>query len=280
MFAGIELAARIERAESKMVAEAAASVSGRRPEQAVWVHELAGGVASVMAGPSPLNKVAGLGFDGVPPTEALEEVEAAFGERGIPVQVELSSLADPDLARTLTRRGYELVGFEDVLGLDLRAYAPGPIPDEIEIEACDADALERWLDVVVTGFAHPDDQGVASHESFDSEVLRAIIRDMAGGEGFTRLLARRDGQPAGAGSMRIDCAVALLTGAATLPEHRRRGVQTALLHTRLGQARDAGCEVAVVTTSPGSKSQENVQRRGFALLYTRAVLVLDATAAG
>ncbi len=30
---------------------------------------------------------------------------------------------------------------------------------------------------------------------------------------------------------------------------------------------------AEVTTQPGSKSQENAQRRGFALLYTRAVLV-------
>ena len=36
-----------------------------------------------------------------------------------------------------------------------------------------------------------------------------------------------------------------------------------------------GCDLAVVTTQPGSKSQENVQRRGFELLYTRAVLVLE-----
>ena len=34
----------------------------------------------------------------------------------------------------------------------------------------------------------------------------------------------------------------------------------------------AGCDLAVVTTLPGSKSQQNVQRHGFALLYTRAIL--------
>jgi hypothetical protein len=50
-------------------------------------------------------------------------------------------------------------------------------------------------------------------------------------------------------------------------------VQTALLLSRLDLARDAGCDVAVVTTQPGSKSQENVQRQGFQLLYTRAVLI-------
>jgi hypothetical protein len=34
--------------------------------------------------------------------------------------------------------------------------------------------------------------------------------------------------------------------------------------------------IAVVTTQPGSKSQQNVQRQGFDLLYTRAVLVKHA----
>jgi len=67
--------------------------------------------------------------------------------------------------------------------------------------------------------------------------------------------------------------IAQLTGAATAPAHRRRGVQTALLLARLTDAAAAGCDIAVVTTQPGSRSQRNVQRRGFDLLYTRAVLV-------
>ena len=62
-------------------------------------------------------------------------------------------------------------------------------------------------------------------------------------------------------------------GAATRPSHRRRGVQSSLLAARLARAAEAGCDVAVVTTQPGSKSQQNVQRQGFELLYTRAVLV-------
>ena len=67
--------------------------------------------------------------------------------------------------------------------------------------------------------------------------------------------------------------VAQLCGAATLPKHRRHGVQSALLAARLEIASRAGCDVAVVTTQPGSKSQENVQKQGFELLYTRAILV-------
>jgi hypothetical protein len=64
---------------------------------------------------------------------------------------------------------------------------------------------------------------------------------------------------------------------ATLDEiaHRRRGIQTALLSARLADAAAAGCDIAVVTTQPGSKSQQNVQRQGFDLLYTRAVLIKE-----
>ena len=36
--------------------------------------------------------------------------------------------------------------------------------------------------------------------------------------------------------------------------------------------RPAG-DIAVVTTQPGSKSQQNMQRQGFDLLYTRAILL-------
>ena len=64
-------------------------------------------------------------------------------------------------------------------------------------------------------------------------------------------------------------------GATTAPAHRRRGVQAALLSARLADARAAGCDIAVVTTLPGSKSQQNVQRQGFELLYARATLVRE-----
>jgi len=46
-----------------------------------------------------------------------------------------------------------------------------------------------------------------------------------------------------------------------------------LLSARLADAAVGGCDIAVVTTAPGSKSQQNVHRQGFHLLYTRAVLV-------
>lgn len=76
--------------------------------------------------------------------------------------------------------------------------------------------------------------------------------------------------------MRVDGDVAQLSGAGTLPHARGRGVQKALVQLRLSDARRAGCTIAVVTTAPGTRSQANVMRRGFQLLYTRAILIRPA----
>jgi GNAT superfamily N-acetyltransferase len=272
LFASVSLAARIERAEARLVADGATASDRRRPGRGAFALPLAGGFATFAGAVSPLNKVAGLGFAGPLDERELEAVEAAYAERACPVQVELSCLAEPPIGELLTRRGYALVGFENVLGrlLPLES-APAPA-DGIVVTPSAEEEVVTWTDVVVTGFASPDAQGVPSHEQYAREAVEAAIGDMAAA-GVVRYLARRDGRPAGGASMRLSDGVAQLCGAATLPEHRRHGVQGALLAARLDAAGGAGCDVAVVTTQPGSKSQENAQRRGFELLYTRAVLV-------
>ena len=111
-----------------------------------------------------------------------------------------------------------------------------------------------------------------SHEEFPREVYIGAERDFGRG-GVVRYAALRDGVLAGGGEPADRDGVAQFAGAATAPAHRRRGIQSALLSARLADAAAAGCDVAVIVTQPGSKSQQNAQRRGFDLLYTRAVLV-------
>ncbi len=272
LFAGTALAARIERAEARLVADAAEAAARRRPGTGLFSRPLGGGFATFAGAGSPLNKVAGLGFAGRVGDGELEAVEAAYAERGCPVQVELACLADPSVGALLTGRGYALVGFENVLGRVPTGAERTPI-EGVVVSASADDELAAWIDVVVTGFDSPDAQGVPSHERYSRATAERVIGDMAAVPGLVRYLARRDGAAAGGASLRLADGVAQLCGAATLPEHRRRGVQTALLAARLEAAVRAGCDVAVVTTQPGSKSQENAQRRGFELLYTRAVLV-------
>ncbi len=275
LFADVALAARIEGAECRLLADCAAAAR-RRPGSRAFVQELAGGVATYTGPDSPFNKVAGLGFAGAVDEERLAVVERAFAERGTPVQAEVAILGDPPVRALLTRRGYVLENFENVLGLRLPAVHLLAIGAAIDVAAADAVHHDAWLDVIVAGFASPDEQGIPSHEQFSREVMDQTVGDMATASGFARYLAYRDGVVAGGASLRLCEGVAQLCGAATIPAHRRRGVQTALLATRLADAARQGCDIAVVTTQPGSKSQQNVQRQGFELLYTRAILVRSA----
>ena len=272
LFCGTALAERIERAEAQLIAKASQAACRRRAEAAGFVIPIAGGVASYAEQGSPFNKVAGLGFGGVPGAAALDEIEQAFTACSAPVQVELAHLADPAIGALLTGRGYRLASFENVLGLALLGTPERITPPRIEVRPSRDDEFESWLDVVADGFAHPDAQGVPSHEEFPREVIARAERDFAA-VGVVRYIALRDGVIAGGASFRVADGIAQLTGAATAPAHRRRGVQTALLSARLADAAAAGCDIAVVTTQPASKSQQNMQRQGFDLLYTRAVLV-------
>ncbi len=276
LFASTQLSARIERAECGLVEDCTAAITRRIGGENAFSFAIAGGIAAFSGAESPLTKVVGLGFGGSPSAGELERLESEFGSRGSAVLVELCSLAEAGIGELLTRRGYALVGFEDVLGCALGANIASRERAELAVaESGDAE-LETWIDVVVSGFATPDAQGVASHESFPRAALERIVRDTTEARGYVRYLARLGGIPAGGASMRAAGEVAQLCGAATLPAHRRKGVQTALLERRLADAARAGCDIAVVTTLPGSKSHENVQRHGFELLYTRAILRRDA----
>lgn len=273
MFASASLARRIERAEAELVRSAAAACGVRLGRDRVISRDLAGGVAVFVEPGCPFNKVAGIGFDGVPDADDLDRLE----RESSPVRVEISTLADPAVARCFVQRGYQLAGFENVLGLDLSAHGTARRPpDGIDVRPATGSEAAAWLDTVVAGFLQPDTfDGPPSTESFGREALERVFGDMLHNVGLERYIARREGTIAGGGSMQVSGNVALLCGASTLPEHRRRGVQTALLAERLRFASERGCDLAVVTTEPGSKSQANVQRVGFALLYARAVLVKD-----
>jgi len=271
LFCDTALAGRIERVESQLIAQCN-QAARRRAGMAGFVIPVAGGVASFAGEGSPYNKVAALGFGGVPDPAALDEIEKAFAAAGSPVQIELAHLADPAISALLAGRGYRLESFENVLGRALTGGSGRVMPPGIEVRPSGEEEFETWLDVVAEGSVHPDTQGLPWHEEFSREAIIEAERDSAAA-GDVRYAALRDGVIVGGATMRIAEGVAQLTGAATAPAHRRRGVQTALLSARLADAAATGCDVAVITTQPGSKSQQNAQRQGFDLLYTRAVLV-------
>lgn len=280
LFATTTMAARIERAEAAVVRDFGerARAAGRDV-----LIEPVGGTHAVYGGPGePFNKVVGLGLSGLVDEGVIARLEAVYDARGAEIRVEQCTLADPSVAVLLTRRGYELIGYENVLGLgltpplveDLSRAVREDAGRGITIERARPDQMKAWIETAIDGFLTPDQfDGPPPTETFDRETLRGVYADYSVSPGTVMYFASREGEVAGVGSARASEGLALMSGAATLPAHRRRGVQSALLRARLLDVATAGCDIAIVTTEPASKSQQNVQRAGFALLYSRAILV-------
>jgi len=280
LLATTTLASRLERAEADTAS--AFGQAAARGGADVLVHPI-GGTIAVHGGPGqPFNKVAGLGFAPVDDAD-LARLEAAHDARGADIRVEQASLADPAVAALLTRRGYTLAGYENVLGLALTPDVVSAFARERDaaraagVEVAQTEDANTCIRTTAEGFMTPDTfDGPPPTESFSREAIESAFANFKGASGCRFYLARRDGEIAAGGALRIVDGLAQLAGAATLPAHRRRGVQSALLRARLVEASAAGCDIAVVTTEPASKSQANVQRVGFTLLYVRAILVRPA----
>jgi ribosomal protein S18 acetylase RimI-like enzyme len=265
----LELARRMDRAEIDFCARAAGA--GRADGAASL--EVGGGLALCSTEGSPWNKVLGLGL-GAPVEDAdLDAIEAFYDERGVPVQIELCPLAVPGLAARLTRRGYQLQGFENqlarVLGSD-RFDEPDGL--RVTVAAGASDAV--WLRVVAEGFATVD--GAVAAGPPPPDVLDRLTEVMNGfmHSDFERLIAWVGDEPAGAASAYVSDGIVAVTGTSTRPAFRRRGVQQAVVAFALNRALGRA-ELAMTTTEPGTISQRNFERFGFQVLYTRAVFVLS-----
>lgn len=265
------LARRIDHAELHLMRALARAARAAGADVGVWP---IGGAAAVLGEPgSPYNKLIGLGLGAPLDVDLLALIEREYDARDAPLQVELSTLADPEVGEVLTARGYRLRGFENVLARRLDS-GHEPAAAGVDVSQVAADESRAWIAAVATAFLHPDTfDGPAPHESFNRAALERAYEQFAAVHGGVRLLARLDGEVAGGASLYAHEGVAMMAGAGTLPAFRRRGVQAALLAARFALAVRLGCEWAVVTTAPGSKSQQNVQRAGFELAYSRAILV-------
>jgi GNAT superfamily N-acetyltransferase len=131
----------------------------------------------------------------------------------------------------------------------------------IKVRIIAPEEAELWTDINVRGWT-------ADHPQF-VDSIRQIGTVMSRRKQSLCFLAEVDGQPGAAGVLFLHQGVALLGGAATVPELRRRGLQAALLKERLRYAFDAGCDLAEMVAEAGSNSQRNAERKGFRVAYTR-----------
>lgn len=224
---------------------------------AAWQQD--GAVAVFASVGSPLSRVLGLGVAGAVSDATLDALLAFFRERRATCRIDLAPFADAGLLGQLARREAAPQAWKMVLGRTLDGAPSARTFPRITVER--ATDVELWGRTVEHGFAgHPLEGGASALE---------IPRTLFALDGATCFLARVDGVPAGAGFVAIRDGWAALASGSTLPDHRGRGIQSALVDARLTLARAAGCHTAVVSVTPGTGSHRNMLRAGFAPAYTR-----------
>ena len=231
------------------------------------VLEIGGGVAAFtepLFG-RKLNHVTGLGMAGPVDDDAFARLEAAYAARGLGVELDLCPHADAGLLPLLARRGYAVNAFSNTYARTLDDV-PAAAPAALEILR-GAAAADLFVEASVEGFS-------VQAQQRPRELLAALARVAQARNDTSLFVALVDGRVAGSAGLGVMDTplgrVGELYIASTLPEFRGRGVQTALLRSRLAAAKAAGCALAVVMARPANTSARNTERAGFRLAFTKA----------
>jgi hypothetical protein len=259
-FSALALSRRLERAEGHACLQFAEARRRLFPDSgAEWI-ECAGTYAVFAGIESPATQTFGLGiFEGLTPA-SLDVIERFFLDRGAPVLHEVSPFAGVAALQMLCDRNYRPVELSNVLCRSVER----PTAEEqsvISVRVIAPEEAQLWSDISARGWSHEHPE--LGDSLLDLGALSAARKDSL------CFLAEHDGKPGAAGVLCIHEGVALFGGSATIPELRRRGLQAALLHQRMGYAFDHGCDLAMIVVEPGSDSQRNAERKGFGIAYTR-----------
>lgn len=258
---GITSALRLEATERYLAVDCLRGWRGAVTE------DIAGGTALFGGQGSPLSQALHVGMSGPVSDEEFDRLEAFFRNRNTSITISLCPLADASLVELVGKRGYRISHFENTLA---RTVSP-----ESRFDPPEARAIVRmtrphegplWGATVMRGF----------YEGADAapEILALFASLYDNPAGFA-WLAELDGAAAGGAAMGIHEGAAMFYGDATLPEARRCGAQSALIHARLLHAQDAGCDLAIACTVPGTISQRNYERLGFRVAYTKVLMIRE-----
>lgn len=263
IFCDKALSQKIERAEARAGAGFVESRAKLFPKSgSEWI-EVAGVCAVFDGAESPLTQTFGLGiFDEIGASE-IGEIETFFKNRGAPVLHEVSPLADVSIITLLNERGYQPIELTSVMYklLDARSQLVAPKKPQILTRIINEEEVNLWAQTSAKGWS------TEMPDFFDYMVQFGEI----GAQSANALpfIAELGGKAVATGTLFIYDDVALLAGASTIPEGRKKGAQIALLESRLRYAAEKGCKIAVMGAHPGSQSQRNAEKNDFRIAYTR-----------
>lgn len=263
IYSNRDLSQKLERTEARANADFVETRAKMFPESnAEWI-EVAGTYAMFDGIESPLTQTFGLGvFEEITEND-LEKLEIFFKKHDAPVFHEVSPMANASLLELLCKRNYKPVELTSVLYLSLveRSFSDAPRNENLTTRIIKKGEESLWAQTSANGWS-TEMEGLA-------EFMLEFGTIGASSDGAFPFLAEIDDKPVSTGSLYVYNDVAILAGASTVPEARRKGAQNALLNARLKFAVEKGCKLAMMGASPGSQSQRNAELNGFRIAYTR-----------
>ena len=241
-----------------------------QPEIGAAFEPICGGHMIFAGVGSPIGRVTGAGFTGPVTADDLDRIEAFYRSHKAPSQVDVCPLTDGSLMELLKQRNYTLAELNNVLFRRLDSAKTFPSTKAAVIRAGRAEEASEFSAIVGRSF-FPE-----GNSPFNIEETMAPLFQM---EGALTFVAEVDGKMAAcaAGLVIREHGIIALFGAGTLSEFRRRGLQTALLQTRMAAAAKTGSEYAVIVTQGGTTSQRNAERLGFRVAYSKATMLKNTS---
>ncbi len=237
-----------------------------RPEIGASEEEICGGHMVFAGVGSPIGRATGAGLDRPFTAADLDRVEEFYRAHHAPSQVDLCPLHDASVFEMFKDRGYGIAELNNVLyrKLDPQEEFP-PAPKDCEIRRSLPEESAETSAIVERAF-FPEGA---------PEPYRGLLEPLYQMEGALAFVASIDGKivACGTGLAIPEHRIFALGGAGTLIEFRGRGLQTALLRTRMAAAAEVGCEYAVVVTNGGTTSQRNCERLGFRVAYSKVTVI-------
>src|SRR5690242_13276177 len=115
----VELAKKLESAEAFGLRSVVSHAMRAFPDRDIALEEVAGATVAYCAPQSSFNKATGAGLHRSVSDDDIEEIIAFFHSRGETARVDVSPVADVELAKKLGRRGFVLDDYENALVADL-----------------------------------------------------------------------------------------------------------------------------------------------------------------
>jgi GNAT superfamily N-acetyltransferase len=260
LFSDLALCRRLERSEGHACVQFAEARRKLFPETGACWMECAGAQVVFDGVDSPVTQTFGLGIFEELTAASLDTIERFFQDRGAKVDHEVSPLAGVSAIGLLCSRGYRPIEISSVL-YRLVENPLEPPPANIAVRVTGPADAHLWAGISARGWTH------------DNPELREFVEQfgaiLSAREQSPCFLAELDGEPGAAGALSIYEGTALFAGAATVPELRRCGLQSALLQERMRYAFHYGCDLAMMVAEAGGESQRNAERKGFRIAYTR-----------